>query len=63
LIAIIGGKKMVGIIDYKDNNLEHAFEILNAYEVFSIIRDTNIASQNVAKRNGVDGAKLIKWIK
>lgn len=32
---------------------EYAFEILNAEEVFSIIRDTNIASQNVAKRNGM----------
>lgn len=32
---------------------EYAFEILNADEVFSIIRDTNIASQNVAKRNGM----------
>ena len=32
---------------------EYAFEFLNADEVFSIIRDTNIASQNVAKRNGM----------
>lgn len=32
---------------------EYAFEILNADEVFSIIRDNNIASQNVAKRNGM----------
>lgn len=32
---------------------EYAFETLNADEVFSIIRDTNIASQNVAKRNGM----------
>lgn len=32
---------------------EYAFEILNADEVFSIIRDINIASQNVAKRNGM----------
>jgi len=32
---------------------EYAFEKLNADEVFSIIRDTNIASQNVAKRNGM----------
>ncbi|MDF2882134.1 MAG: guaA3 [Clostridiaceae bacterium] len=32
---------------------EYAFEVLNADEVFSIIRDTNIASQNVAKRNGM----------
>ena len=32
---------------------EYAFTKLNADEVFSIIRDTNIASQNVAKRNGM----------
>jgi RimJ/RimL family protein N-acetyltransferase len=32
---------------------EYAFEKLNANEVFSIIRDNNIASQNVAKRNGM----------
>ena len=32
---------------------EYAFTRLNADEVFSMIRDTNIASQNVAKRNGM----------
>lgn len=32
---------------------EYAFAELGADEVFSIIRDTNIASQNVAKRNGM----------
>lgn len=32
---------------------KYAFEILNADEVCSIIRDTNIASQNVAVRNGM----------
>lgn len=32
---------------------EYAFCKLNATEVYSIIRDTNIASQNVAKRNGM----------
>lgn len=31
----------------------YAFETLNAEEVCSIIRDTNIASQNVAIRNGM----------
>lgn len=31
----------------------YAFNQLNIDEVFSIIRDTNIASQNVAKRNGM----------
>jgi len=31
----------------------YAFEKLGTEEVFSIIRDTNIASQNVAKRNGM----------
>lgn len=32
---------------------EYAFEILDANEVCSIIRDTNTASQNVALRNGM----------
>ncbi len=32
---------------------EYAFDKLNADEVYSIIRDTNIPSQNVAKRNGM----------
>jgi RimJ/RimL family protein N-acetyltransferase len=32
---------------------DYAFERLDANEVFSIIRDTNMASQNVAKRNGM----------
>ena len=32
---------------------EYAFDTINADEVFSIIRDTNIASQNVARRNGM----------
>ena len=32
---------------------EYAFDTLNADEVFSLIRDTNVASQNVAKRNGM----------
>ena len=32
---------------------EYAFDTLNAKEVYSIIRDTNIPSQNVAKRNGM----------
>lgn len=31
----------------------YAFEKLNATEVYSIIRDNNIPSQNVAKRNGM----------
>lgn len=31
----------------------YAFEVLKAPEVFSIIRDTNIPSQKVAKRNGM----------
>ena len=37
---------------------EYAFNVLNADEVFSIIRDTNIASQNVAKRNGMTIADI-----
>ena len=32
---------------------EYAFNVLQEEEVFSLIRDTNIASQNVAKRNGM----------
>ncbi len=32
---------------------EYAFEQLHAKEVYSIIRDSNITSQNVAKRNGM----------
>ncbi len=32
---------------------KYAFEVLKADEVCSIIRDTNIASQNVADRNGM----------
>lgn len=32
---------------------KYAFERLKAEEVYSIIRDTNIPSQNVAKRNGM----------
>lgn len=32
---------------------EYAFDKLGANEIYSIIRDTNVASQNVAKRNGM----------
>lgn len=32
---------------------EYAFTVLNADSVYSIIRDTHIASQNVATRNGM----------
>jgi RimJ/RimL family protein N-acetyltransferase len=32
---------------------DYAFNTLHTQEVFSIIRDNNIASQNVAKRNGM----------
>lgn len=32
---------------------EHAFNVLGFGEVYSIIRDTNIASQKVAQRNGM----------
>ena len=32
---------------------EHAFSVFGADEVFSIIRDTNLASQRVAQRNGM----------
>ena len=33
---------------------EYAFHVLNVEEVFSIIRDTNTASRNVAERNGME---------
>lgn len=33
---------------------EYAFSVLNAGSVYSIIRDTNIASQNVAVRSGMN---------
>ena len=32
---------------------EYAFTVLNASSVYSVIRDTNIAAQNVAVRNGM----------
>lgn len=32
---------------------QYAFEVLGAREVYSIIRDNNIASQKVARRNGM----------
>lgn len=40
---------------------QYAFEKLEAEEVCSIIRDTNIPSQNVALRNGM--TKADSWIK
>ncbi len=40
---------------------QYAFEVLEAEEVCSIIRDTNIASQNVAVRNGM--TERDAWIK
>lgn len=40
---------------------EYAFKVLKAPEVCSIIRDTNIASQNVAIRNGMK--KKDTWTK
>jgi len=33
---------------------DYAFEVLGAEEVYSIIRDSNISSQNVAKRMGME---------
>ena len=39
----------------------YAFEVLGAEEVFSIIRDNNLASQNVALRNGMTrGGTFVK---
>ena len=40
---------------------KYAFDVLKATEVCSIIRDTNIPSQNVAIRNGMK--KNDAWIK
>lgn len=40
---------------------KYAFEAIKANEVCSIIRDTNIASQNVAIRNGM--TKADTWVK
>lgn len=40
---------------------KYAFEVLQADEVCSIIRDTNIASQNVALKNGM--IKTDCWVK
>lgn len=41
--------------------MEYGFEVLGLEEVFSIIRDSNIASQNVAKRNGmIKGGTIVK---
>lgn len=40
---------------------DYAFEALHAEQVYSIIRDTNIASQNVAKRNGMK--KIASFVK
>ena len=39
----------------------YAFNVLKANEVCSIIRDSNVASQNVAKRVGM--AKVDEWVK
>lgn len=40
---------------------KYAFERLDADEVCSIIRDTNTASRNVARRNGM--IKTDSWVK
>lgn len=39
----------------------YAFDVLKSNEVYSIIRDTNTASQNVAIRNGM--TIVDKWVK
>lgn len=41
--------------------IHYAFEVLHAEEICSIIRDTNIASQRVALRNGMTAADT--WTK
>ena len=40
---------------------DYAFEVLDAKEVCSIIRDTNTASKKVAIRNGME--KKDTWVK
>ncbi|MCI8590216.1 MAG: GNAT family N-acetyltransferase [Clostridiales bacterium] len=40
---------------------QYAFDVLDAYEVCSIIRDTNFASQKVAIRNGM--TVVDHWVK
>jgi RimJ/RimL family protein N-acetyltransferase len=40
---------------------DYAFDVLKAKEVCSIIRDSNVASQNVAKRLGMK--KVDEWVK
>lgn len=40
--------------------MDYAFNELNIEEVYSIIRDNNIASQNVAKRNGLKKVGLLE---
>lgn len=41
--------------------MEYAFHVLGAHRVYSIIRDTNTASQNVALRNGMTkGGMFVK---
>ena len=40
---------------------QYAFNVLRADRVYSIIRDTNIPSQNVALRNGM--VKCDEWVK
>ena len=40
---------------------EYAFDTLGAEEVYSIIRDTNLPSQNVARRNGM--TPVDTWVK
>ena len=45
----------------KDGEFEKAFEVLDANEVCSIIRDTNVASQNVAVRNNM--VVVDRWTK
>ena len=40
---------------------DYAFKVLHAQEVCSIIRDTNLASKNVAIRNGMK--KMDTWVK
>ena len=38
---------------------EYAFQVLDFDDVYSIIRDSNVASQNVARRNGMSEVDIL----
>jgi predicted dinucleotide-binding enzyme len=52
-LTLFGQKNLATSIRIVQSFHSYAFEQLNAQEVYSIIRDTNAASQKVAERNGM----------